>query len=308
MAGPCELILVTGFLGAGKTTLLRSLLRLSAGKRVHLIINEFGKAGVDGALLEGLGASMDEIVNGSIFCACRLDQFESALDAVQRSLPELLFVEASGLADPTAIRTLLEQGTRYPGIRYKGCIALADAARLHRVIGTARVCHKQLSVADLILLTKTDIASKEETQAAEALLQERYPGIGLIRCVQGELPYDILEELSTRHPAMETDSRRDLTLQKRCLALAPGMTLTQLRGFLRLFVEDTYRVKGFVRLGGETFLVDCVGAYIHVSPGVDRQADNRLTVLAGEGMPLRASLKEALKLYGNWVSDIGQEP
>ena len=308
MAGPCELILVTGFLGAGKTTLLRNLLRLSAGKRVHLIVNEFGKVGVDGALLEGLGASMDEIVNGSIFCVCRLDQFEAALDAVQRSLPELLFVEASGLSDPTAIRALLEQGTRYPGIRYKGCIALADATRLHRVISTARVCHKQLSVADLILLSKTDIATREETQAAEILLRERYPGINVIRCVQGELPDGLLEGLSTGHPAMEESSRRDLTVQKHLLAVAPGMSAGQLRGFLRLIVEDTHRVKGFVRLGEETFQVDCVGAYINVCYCGDRQTDNRLVVLAGEGMPLRRSLKEAIALYGGWVGEVGQEP
>ena len=308
MAGLCELILVTGFLGAGKTTLLRNLLRLSQGKRVHLIVNEFGKVGVDGALLEGLGASMDEIVNGSIFCACRLDQFEEALDAVQRSLPERLFVEASGLSDPTAIRTLLEQGSRYPGIRYKGCIALADATRLHRVIATARVCHKQLSVADLILLTKTDIASNEETQAAEALLRERYPGINLVRSVQGDLPADLLDCLSAVHPAMEESGQRDLTAQKHLLAVATGMTAAQLRGFLRLFVEDTHRVKGFVRLGGETYQVDCVGAYINVSSCGNRQADNRLVALAGEGMPLRKSLKEAIALYCGLVSEVGQEP
>ncbi|MCE5342732.1 MAG: hypothetical protein LLF96_03975 [Eubacteriales bacterium] len=306
MPGACELILITGFLGAGKTTLLRSLLRLYAGKRIHLIVNEFGKVGVDGALLEGLGASMAEIDNGSIFCACRSDQFEAALDEAQRLAPELLFVEASGLSDPTNIRALLEQGSHYQGIHYKGCIALADATRLHRVIDTARVCHRQLSVADLIVLTKTDIATPEQAGAAEDLLQKRYPGMRVVRAVQGEIPCALLENLSTQHPAIQDSHTRDLTLQKRCLAVSPRMSVEQLKAFLRMFVEDTYRVKGLVRLREDTFLVDCIGAYICVTPFGSLQTDNRLVVLSGEGMPLRKSLKEALAWYGDWIGEVQQ--
>lgn len=115
------------------------------------------------------------------------------------------------------------------------------------------------------------------------------------------------ESLSTSHPAMGESNLRDLTMQKRCLAVSPAMTIEQLRGFLRLFAEDSYRVKGFVRLGDDTCQVDCVGAYINVSFCGARQTDNLLVVLAGEGMPLRASLKEALSWYGTWVSDVRQE-
>lgn len=75
-----ELYLITGFLGAGKTTFLKNFARQFAGRRLRLIINEFGRAGVDGTLLRELDAALDEISNGSIFCACRLDQFEAALE------------------------------------------------------------------------------------------------------------------------------------------------------------------------------------------------------------------------------------
>jgi G3E family GTPase len=307
MGGSCELVLITGFLGAGKTTLLQALLRLCAGKRVHLIINEFGKAGVDNVLLSGLGASMDAIVNGSIFCACRLDQFEVALDAAQRLAPDLLFVEASGLSDPTAIRTLLEQSSRYPGIRYKGCIALADALRLHRVIDTARVCHKQLSMADLIVLNKTDIALPQQAEAAAELLLQRYPDIPVVRAVRGEIPCETLANLSTNRAAMAGGHTRDLTLQKRCLRVSADMDVQQLRAFLRLIAEDTDRIKGLVRLREGTFLADCVGAYVCLTPYASPQADNLLAVLAGEGLPLRKSLKEALAWYGDWVKEVHED-
>jgi len=307
MAGPCELILVTGFLGAGKTTLLKALLQRNAGKRVHLIVNEFGTVGVDGALLHGLGASMREIVNGSIFCTCRLDQFEDALTEAQRLTPDLLLVEASGLSDPTAIRAVVEQGERFSGIHYKGCIALADATRLHRVIDTARVCHKQFSVADLIVLTKTDIATLEQSAAAEALLAKRYPDAPVVRTVQGQIPAALVEALSTTRPAMQDSHMRDLTLQKYCLAVSPAMDWEPLRAFLRMIAEDTHRIKGLVRLADGVYQVDCIGAYVQVSPYEGGQINNQLVALAGEGMPLRKSLKEALAWYGDFVSETKPE-
>lgn len=307
MTGACSLILITGFLGAGKTTLLKALLAQFAGKRIHLIVNEFGAVGVDGALLNGLGASLREIVNGSIFCACRLDQFEDALAEVQRQPPDLVLVEASGLSDPTAIRTVLEQGSRFAGIHYQGCIALADATRLHRVIDTARVCHKQLSMADLIVLTKTDIATPEQIMAAEALLAKRYPGVPVVRGVQGQIPVALVSALSTNRPAMPDSHMRDLTLQKHCLTVSQSMSLDALRAFLRMIAEDTHRIKGLVQLADGTYQVDCVGAYVRVILLESGQPDNQLVVLAGEGMPLRARLKEALDWYGESVQECKTE-
>lgn len=304
MANDCELILITGFLGAGKTTLLRNLLGLYAGKRVYVIVNEFGRVGVDGALLANLGASMKEIVNGSIFCACRLDQFEAALEEAQAQRPDLLFVEASGLSDPTAIRTLLEQGARYQGLHYRGCIALADATSLHRVIDTARVCRRQLSVADLIVLTKTDVATPQQSAAAEELLRQRCPDVPILSVVQGAIPLSAVESLSTHHAAQAGSHQRDLTLQKYALAVSPEMGVDQLRAFLKMFAEDTYRIKGLVELREGAFQADCVGAYVEVKPAEGLQTEHQLVVLAGEGMPLRKSLKEALRWYSTLVKEV----
>ena len=123
-----ELYLITGFLGAGKTTFLKNFARQFAGRRLRLIINEFGRAGVDGTLLRELDAALDEISNGSIFCACRLDQFEAALeqaaavgielqpDAAQLARDN---IRANGLSDRAQIlcadlrahRTLLPAGS-----------------------------------------------------------------------------------------------------------------------------------------------------------------------------------------------------
>ena len=102
-------------------------------------------------------------------------------------------------------------------------------------------------------------------------------------------------------PPMEADHARDLTLQKCCVAVAPAMGVEPLKAFLRMVAEDTHRIKGLLRLAEGVFLVDCVGAYVQVIPSTEQATDNRLALLAGAGMPLRASLKEALAWYDGLV-------
>ena len=165
-----DFYLITGFLGAGKTTLLRALLPLFADKRVRLIINEFGKVGLDGALLSGYQADVSEIVNGSIFCVCRLDQFEAALNEAVADAPDVIFVETSGLSDPGTIRSILAVREQAGALRYRGAICLVDAPRFQKVLETARACKKQLAVADLVLINKCDRVTKDELAEVERVL------------------------------------------------------------------------------------------------------------------------------------------
>ena len=173
-----ELYLITGFLGAGKTTFLKNFARQFAGRRLRLIINEFGCAGVDGTLLRELDAALDEISNGSIFCACRLDQFEAALEQAAADAPDVVLVEASGLADPTNVRRVLAQ---FPAVSYQGSVCVADAARLEKVFSTARACPRQLAVSSLVLLNKTDLATEAQCAEAKALILRANPAARIRR-------------------------------------------------------------------------------------------------------------------------------
>ena len=99
--------MITGFLGAGKTTFLRNFIDFFKYEKIRLIINEFGKEGIDGDLLSDLTAVMKEISGDSVFCACRMDQFESALKECNDD--EIILIEASGLSDPTSVRRLFHK-------------------------------------------------------------------------------------------------------------------------------------------------------------------------------------------------------
>ncbi len=85
-----KLYMITGFLGAGKTTTMKYLLNYFTEQKLAVIVNEYGKEGIDGKLFNQAGIEMQEIVNGSIFCACKIDKFESTLEDVIQKQPTVI--------------------------------------------------------------------------------------------------------------------------------------------------------------------------------------------------------------------------
>ncbi len=290
-----EFYLVTGFLGAGKTTFLKNFIKLFAGKRVYLIINEFGAAGVDGTLLREMDATLAEINNGSIFCACRLDKFEDTLNEAIAAAPDVIITEASGLSDPTNVQRVLAQ---YPAIQYQGSVCLVDSVRLERVFSTAVVCPRQLTVASLILLNKTDLATEEQLAKTQALVQEANPAATILPTTFGQIQPDWLAHLAPVLDLAEAALQRDITLQKECLLVSPNMPKESLAKCLAQLSESTWRMKGVLTLAEGDFFVDCTGAMVSITPWA-KQTDNQLVLLAGRGM----SLRKAIKLATTWYPD-----
>lgn len=298
------LILVTGFLGAGKTTFIRQLLKHFHDRRVFLIINEFGRANVDSRLLADEKARLYEIDSGSIFCACRLPQFEEALATAQADAPDYIIVETSGLSDPTAITGILSY---YPGIDYLGCVALADALNVHKVLSTALVVEKQLLACSLILLSKTDLADEEQIGKALTLLTSRFPEVPLRICVQGAFEPVWLSLLAPKGRAKDKDiKKRDLSLQRAGLFLSPGADSASLLPLLLDLAPGSHRVKGIVSLQDGVFLVDCVGEHLSLTPffGPEGGHSRELTMLAGPGLPLRKTLQAAQKDYPQLIEKV----
>lgn len=298
--------LITGFLGAGKTTFLKNMIQHFKQFCMRIIVNEFGKEGIDAKLLDDLGVAIDEINNGSIFCSCRLDQFQDALDHALVDPPEVLLVEASGLSDPTSIHQILTQNPQYNQIEYCGSICLVDAIRFEKVFSTARVCNKQISISDMILLNKTDIATPEQIAHTKNMILERYPDIEIHETSFGHIEPSWIENLRPRQHDQSGTYTKDVSLQKATITLKDDMTLYQLKQFLKLFVEDTFRIKGFVFLEAQNLLVSCTGSLINITPEPvhAEQQTNKLVALAGQGMPLRKSIESARKWYPNLIMDV----
>ncbi|AJY46227.1 CobW family GTP-binding protein [Martelella endophytica] len=190
---PIPVSIVTGFLGAGKSTLINRLLRDPALSDAAVIINEFGEIGIDHLLVESAGDGIIELSNGCLCCSVRgelIDTLANLLDAVQteRVRPVgRVIIETTGLADPVPV---LQAVMAHPAIaasfRIDGVVTLVDAlAGLATLDGHIEAV-RQAAVADRIVLTKTDIASAEQTNALQDRLTALNPMAKIVDVADGE--------------------------------------------------------------------------------------------------------------------------
>lgn len=301
-----RLYLITGFLGAGKTTFLRRFLPLFSGEKIRLIINEFGEAGVDGSLLKELSPVLEEISGGSVFCACRLDQFEKALS--QCGVDETILVEASGLSDPTGVRRLFAQTDRFPHIAYMGGICLVDAVRFPKVYATARFSVRQLAASDVVVLNKIDKATPEQLEKTRELILGQRPDIPIVETSFGQIPDNFLEILSQSQEGDRENLPQvaDLTSRKTTITLSPEISAYELTKFIEMFAEETYRIKGLIQTRDQGLvLADCVGNVVSVTPiTLPEPPENpgKLTILSGPKTHLAQALKTACTWYRQYIT------
>ncbi len=213
---------VTGFLGAGKTTLIRHLLENAKGKRIALIINEFGDLGVDGGILRGCGIEscrdedVVELSNGCICCTVADDFIPTMEKLLDRDEPvDHIVIETSGLALPQP----LIRAFNWPGIstrvtvdgvvtvvdgkavaegRFAHDIAAIDAQRaaddgLDHETPLSELFEDQIAAADMIVVNKTDLLEPAEAEALAARLKaEARKGVQVVRASMGALPVEVL--------------------------------------------------------------------------------------------------------------------
>ena len=305
-----RLYLITGFLGAGKTTFLKQFVQMFKEQRMHIIVNEFGREGIDGELMREMGIALDEINNGSIFCSCRLDKFWEVLTHTLEQSPDVILVEASGLSDPTNVKKILNQKEKYPifsQIEYMGCICLVDGRQFLKVYETASVVKKQLNVSNLVLLNKMDLVSREQADQVKQVLKRHRPDLPVFETDHGRFQKEWFEVLSAKIPEDEGTlfQTADITLRKYLLHIKEGTDLDRLSRFLNMLLQDTFRIKGFVRTGGKEYQVSAVGNLLEISEyRRTPEKTNLLVVLSGSGMPVKKALKTAVEWYPDLVTDI----
>lgn len=288
-----DMYLITGFLGSGKTTFLKNFINCFPDKKIYIIVNEFGKVGIDGTLLQSTGAGIAEINNGSMFCSCRMDQFENALMNAIAVHPDILLIETSGLSDPSRINHIISTA-EYSEIEYRGSICLIDAVNFLKVIETAQNCRKQLSISSVVLINKCDLVLFDQLLKVQNAVYEIQPSA---KIYETEFGYFEEKWLQKVHPAGEsapTDNRPDITLQKAAIQIAPETSINEMKLILKFLKDFTFRIKGFVQLKEGVYFVDCTGMTISVTSAeqLPYTETGTLVALAGRGMPLRNGIIE----------------
>jgi G3E family GTPase len=171
-----KVVLITGFLGSGKTTLLKRILSdFSSDHSIAVIQNEFAEASTDSTELKMGRWSFElvEINKGSIFCICRYDNFREELTRlVLEKRPQLILIEASGLADPISVGALMNNSDLF---YLSHVIAVIDPFMFLRMSGYIRSINNQVKVADTIFINKADRTTEDELEAVTAGLREINP-------------------------------------------------------------------------------------------------------------------------------------
>ena len=158
-----DIILLSGFLGSGKTTVLKQILSWETDlSDTVVLVNEFGKVGIDGALLKDSGSDVIELTSGCICCTLSADLHQSLMRLWKRFKPRRILIEASGVADPKSITTVLQEAQIAQHMELKKIITVleADIWGAREVFG--QLFYNQLEMADLILLNKVDLIAAEQ--------------------------------------------------------------------------------------------------------------------------------------------------
>ncbi len=237
MAQKIPATVVTGFLGSGKTTLIREMLQNANGKRIALIINEFGDLGVDGDILKGCGdetcseEDMFELSNGCICCTVAEDfvpTLEKLLDRDQK--PDHIVIETSGLALPQPLVRAFNWPEISTQVTVDGVVAVVDG----RAVKDGRFAHNvaavdaqraqdenldhetplselfedQVACADMIVVNKTDLLDPSEAEGLTAQLRdESRDGVQVVKTSMGRIPINVLlgqgvgaeDDMNARH-------------------------------------------------------------------------------------------------------------
>lgn len=205
---PIPVTVIGGYLGAGKTTLLNHLLHHNQGRRIAVLVNDFGAVNIDARLITSHDGETISLANGCICCSLAAG-FLTVLNALRERTPapEMIVVEASGVALPHKIA----QYGRLPGFRLDGVIVLVDVETIRarvrdRYVG--KTVLRQLDGADLLVLTKTDLVSAEHLEEVRAWLQARAPGTPQIAAEHGVLPLSVVFGAGTETPGAPADIDR----------------------------------------------------------------------------------------------------
>lgn len=239
MSRKIPVTIITGFLGSGKTTIIRNLMQQSEGKRLAVIVNEFGELGIDGEILKSCCPNEEDIVelnNGCLCCTVQEEFLPVMLQLMERKDQiDHILIETSGLALPKPLLHAFNWPELKPQITVDAVVTVVDLAGQ----ATGEICDRervqaqrladdsldhetpieelfedQLSCADLVVYTKNDLVSPEELAEIRGIIGAQLrTGVKAVVAAEGKVPVEILlgmhaqaeDDLDNRHSHHEED-------------------------------------------------------------------------------------------------------
>lgn len=299
--GGLPVTVIGGYLGTGKTTLVNHLLRRAEGRRICVLVNDFGAVPIDRDLIvaadgERMGDTL-EISGGCVCCSYGSDLMET-LGTLRSRLPgiEHVLLEASGVALPGAVASSV---SLLPSFRVDGIVVLADAETVRTRaddIFLGDTIHRQLVAADLVILNRCDLAGAQATEESVRWLGAAAPRARIVRTERAAIePALILGLREGSEPAESTASLPDAaTLYESVdLALPPSIDLEALAKALIAPALGILRAKAIVEAGDRRVALHIVGARAAIDEAPDAARPGRLVAIGLRGRLDGAAIRRA---------------
>lgn len=302
-AGSLPLTIISGFLGAGKTTLLNRLLNGAHGRRLAVLVNDFGRVNIDAELIVGRTDDMVSLANGCACCTVAGDLAKTIVALAQREdPPEAIVLEASGLADP---RGIAQVALANPALRLDGIVTLVDAETVLEHAGDeacARTLAAQVDAADLLVLNKQDLVDAAGVEAARRWLAARAPGRAIVDAVHCGVPIEVVLGIGSESSFAGADWDGHANgFEAVSLAVDRPLARGPLRRFLDALPHGTLRAKGVLWLADDPGVRTAYqragsrAAFSRLSAWAAGPRLSRLVIIGRRGTLERAALARRLE-------------
>ncbi|MEA5032915.1 MAG: GTP-binding protein [Sphaerochaeta sp.] len=275
---PIGLHIVTGFLGSGKTSVINSLLGHLKDRKIALITNDFGPIAVDSALVAASSAvvATKSLSGGQLFCSCLSGSFVDTVEALLAYDPDMIIVEASGLAKPAPLLEIVSVITnRSAGrVTYGGMLCVIDASRYHLLSQAITTLEEQLVFSDAIILNKTDLVDAQALATVTAQVRKTRPLAPYFATTHGAIRPDMLSlwdtDVAWNHlRSIDTAPYKGWGVHGRpktvVFSIEGKWNPTMVEALLAEVSPQMLRMKGFLPYGnGNALQVDAVGPYVQV--------------------------------------------
>ena len=296
---PLPVTIIAGYLGAGKTTLINQMLTDNDGQRLALLVNDFGEINIDAKLVESQDSDTVNLSNGCVCCSLAED-FSRALSQIEKRSDQFdrIIVEMSGIGEPHKV----VEWVRNSAFILDGIVVLADTTTIlnwaeNRYAGPL-IC-RQISTADLILLTHTDLIDQRTVNDVREWLIEFTPAPVLQTPVS--MPLIIGFNRSSDNNLQSIHTRLD-DHHSASVQLGEPVSVKLLEEWLARRPKQVIRVKGILRTAGDpgvaTILQVC-------GPREEITASNRYPNIDAGSVVAIATIDLAKSDLDNWLSEIG---
>lgn len=255
--------ILTGFLGAGKTTLLNYILKQQRDYKFAIIVNEIGKIGIDGQLVENAKDEMLEMSNGCVCCTVRKDLVKGIQKLLKKGGFDYILIETTGIADPGPVaQTFTNIPALQKFVRLDSIITVVDAEQIFTQMKNEETAREQVVMADYLLLNKVDLVDEAQLAKVEAEFARLNPEAQIFRTDHSQVN---LKELLDMHvfdldqklridPNFQNEigTRHHHDIQSHSFLFDAPFNVDRLQQWIEDLskTEKVYRSKGILSLSG----------------------------------------------------------